>query len=230
MVTLSKKSAHIPYCGRLARSRVINRVIFYKPKFNCLAPNANAQAKSDNRAFARTVESRGPARGRARAAAAGPVHMYAGVNSNSPGRSCDPEVRMRTDQRVPRGSRMPGSRDVMDGTRARAHGRDTRHGAQAQPTCANTPRPRPRRLLLGTFEKCLLRSTSIGCFCSSKPWQFYCWHAVASRNTKATHTAEPRGIQHLASLASSIRAGSSSPPSLSRRTNDAPWVPVMPGS
>ena len=89
--------------------------------------------------------------------------MYAGVNSNSPGRSCDPEVRMRTDQRVPRGSRMPGSRDVMDGTRARAHGRDTRHGAQAQPTCANTPRPRPRRLLLGTFEKCLLRSTSIGC-------------------------------------------------------------------
>jgi len=97
-------------CGGLitkvsAKKRWVPEVGFFS--FGCpqgaeVQLNRGPQAKSDNRAFARTVESRGPARGRARAAAAGPVHMYAGVNSNSSGRSCDPEVRMRTDQRVPR--------------------------------------------------------------------------------------------------------------------------------
>jgi hypothetical protein len=149
--------------------------------------------------------------------------MYTGVNSNSSGRSCDPEVRMRTDQRVPR---KPDARiSRRDGRDARPCPR-TRHTPRRTGTAhvcqhpTTSPVPRPRRLLLGTFEKCLLRSISIGCFCSSKPWQFYCWHAVASRNTKATHTAEQRGIQHLASLASSIRSGQLEPPSLSRRTND----------
>lgn len=119
-----------------------------------------------------------------------------------------------------------------------------RDGRDARP-CPRT-RHTPRRT--GTAHVCQHPTTSpapatlrhfrvvsfevhFGCFCSSKPWQFYCWHAVASRNTKATHTAEQRGIQHLASLASSIRSGQLEPPSLSRRTNDvtndAPWVPVM---
>jgi hypothetical protein len=97
---------------------------------------------------------------------------------------------MRTDQRVPR---KPDARiSRRDGRDARPCPR-TRHTPRRTGTAhvcqhpTTSPVPRPRRLLLGTFEKCLLRSISIGCFCSSKPWQFYCWHAVASRNTKATH-------------------------------------------
>jgi hypothetical protein len=120
----------------------------------------------------------------------------------------------------------------MDGTRARAHGRDTRHGAQAQPTCANTPRPRPRRLLLGTFR--------VVSFEAHFDWLFLFFEALTvlllARRGFEKHEGGPRqsqrhsGFSTLHPLPAVFGAGSSSPPSLSRRTNDAPCVPVMPGS
>ena len=87
----------------------------------------------------------------------------------------------------------------MDGTRARAHGRDTRHGAQAQPTCANTPRD------LARAGYSSLRHFRVVSFEAHFDWLFLFFEALTVLLLARRGFEKHEGIQHLASLASSIR-------------------------